>query len=216
MLSVASLRFGKFLPVIQLPREDPAAGVPRISFHLPSTKRMECSMKHAPFRCRAPPPAGGVHNDNVRPGYPANASPIRLRNHPNRSKREIPIDHHRCPAGSCLGGFPTPDGIRKPSPSLPFPGQNGIPKSGHLFRCATNGELVPTAVVPGQLAASRLQTYRKVWRGSSSDVCREVVSGNWHRRAKRRGAMAASASRTERRHPAVRSPRPTIVPRELR
>ena len=40
----------------------------------------------------------------------------RPRNHPNRAKYEIPIDRRRNPAGSCLGGFPTPDGIRKPSP----------------------------------------------------------------------------------------------------
>jgi hypothetical protein len=50
----------------------------------------------------------------------------RLRNHFNRAKVEIPIDHRRNPAGSCLGGFrtpaPCPDaraamaGVRKPSP----------------------------------------------------------------------------------------------------
>jgi hypothetical protein len=48
-------------------------------------------------------------------------------------------------------------------PSLPFPGQTGTAKSGHLFRCATNAELVPMAVVLGRLAASRRQTYRKMW-----------------------------------------------------
>src|ERR1700761_6018939 len=48
---------------------------------------------------------------------PPTAEPSRLRNQTSRAKHEIPIDHHRNPAGSCLGGFPTPDGIRKPSPS---------------------------------------------------------------------------------------------------
>ncbi len=35
---------------------------------------------------------------------------------PARAKAEIPIDRCRRPAGSCLGGFRTPNGIRKPSP----------------------------------------------------------------------------------------------------
>jgi hypothetical protein len=48
---------------------------------------------------------------------PPTPAPSRLRNDLNRAKLEIPIDHHRSPAGSCMGGFRTPDGIRKPSPS---------------------------------------------------------------------------------------------------
>ena len=53
-----------------------------------------------------------------------------LRNHLDDAKLEIPIDRHRNPAGSCMGGFRTPAlclaarpelaGIRKPSPSQPF------------------------------------------------------------------------------------------------
>ena len=43
-------------------------------------------------------------------------APNRFRNQLNRAKLEIPIDHRRSPAGSCLGGFRMPDGIRKPSP----------------------------------------------------------------------------------------------------
>ena len=39
---------------------------------------------------------------------------------PLRAKREVPIDRHRSPTGSCSGGFRTPDGIRKPSPCMPF------------------------------------------------------------------------------------------------
>ena len=37
-----------------------------------------------------------------------------------RAKPQIPIDRCRTHAGSCLGGFRTPNGIRKPSPFLPF------------------------------------------------------------------------------------------------
>jgi hypothetical protein len=55
----------------------------------------------------------------------------RPRNHPNRAKYEIPIDRRRNPAGSCLGGFPTPDGIRKPSPSWSPNWLSGTPESGH-------------------------------------------------------------------------------------
>jgi hypothetical protein len=44
---------------------------------------------------------------------PPTPEPIRIRNQLNRAKLEFPIDHHRSPAGSCMGGFPTPDGIRK-------------------------------------------------------------------------------------------------------
>jgi hypothetical protein len=81
--------------------------------------------------------------------------------------------------------WPPPAAMR---PSLPFPGQTGIPKSGHLFRCATNRELVPMPWL-SFLAASPFLDCRRNARcgGSSSDVCRGVVSGNWHRRAKRRG-----------------------------
>jgi hypothetical protein len=51
---------------------------------------------------------------------PPTPAPSRLRNDLNRAKLEIPIDHHRSPAGSCMGGFRTPDGIRKPSPWWSF------------------------------------------------------------------------------------------------
>jgi hypothetical protein len=47
---------------------------------------------------------------------PPKPAPTQFRQHLNRAKLEIPIDHHHSPAGSGMGGFPTPDGIRKPSP----------------------------------------------------------------------------------------------------
>ena len=47
-------------------------------------------------------------------------SPTPRRHRRARLKLEIPIDPRRNPAGSCLGGFRTPHGIRKPSPKLPF------------------------------------------------------------------------------------------------
>jgi hypothetical protein len=55
----------------------------------------------------------------------------RPRNHPNRAKYEIPIDRRRNPAGSCLGGFPTPDGIRKPSPTRSHADLRDDPGTGH-------------------------------------------------------------------------------------
>jgi hypothetical protein len=64
------------------------------------------------------PPSAGQQISSIK--SPPTVEPSRLRNHPNRAKYEIPIGHHRNPAGSCLGGFPTPDGIRKPSPKRSF------------------------------------------------------------------------------------------------
>jgi hypothetical protein len=61
-------------------------------------------------------------------------APGRLRNDFNQAKFEIPIDHHRSPAGSCLGGFRTPDGIRKPSPMQSGGNSLTAPESGRSFR----------------------------------------------------------------------------------
>ena len=61
----------------------------------------------------------GLPGQNLTQQAPPTPAPGQLRNDFNQAKLEIPIDHHRSPAGSCLGGFPTPDGIRKPSPNLP-------------------------------------------------------------------------------------------------
>ena len=47
-------------------------------------------------------------------------SPTPRRHHRDRLKLEVPIDRRRTPAGSCLGGFRTPHGIRKPSPKQPL------------------------------------------------------------------------------------------------
>jgi hypothetical protein len=57
-------------------------------------------------------------------------APSRFRRHHSRAKLQIPIDHRRSPAGSCMGGFRTPTpcpdarpvmaGIRKPSPTRSF------------------------------------------------------------------------------------------------
>jgi hypothetical protein len=46
-------------------------------------------------------------------------------------KLEIPIDHHRSPASSCMGGFRTPDGIRKPSPCQSLNHTSPPVESGH-------------------------------------------------------------------------------------
>ena len=51
---------------------------------------------------------------------PSAPSPTPRRHRRARLKLEIPIDPRRNPAGSCLGGFRTPHGIRKPSPNEPF------------------------------------------------------------------------------------------------
>ena len=75
------------------------------------------------------PPSARRRISRTKP--PPTAEPSRLRNHSNRAKHEIPIDHHRNPAGSCLGGFPTPDGIRKPSPSRPLRRSWPFLESGH-------------------------------------------------------------------------------------
>src|SRR5208337_4794785 len=61
---------------------------------------------------------------------PPAASPPRSCHHHARPKTEIPIDRRRTPAGSCLGGFRTPDGIRKPSPSRSLMRGVVMPQSG--------------------------------------------------------------------------------------
>ena len=71
------------------------------------------------------PPGEQSHSTSPRP------APSRFRRHHSRAKLQIPIDHRRSPAGSCMGGFrtpaPCPDarpvmaGIRKPSPSRRSP-----------------------------------------------------------------------------------------------
>jgi hypothetical protein len=67
-----------------------------------------------------------------------------LRNHLDDAKLEIPIDRHRNPAGSCMGGFRTPAlclaarpelaGIRKPSPTSPFRTLHRGPISGQSLK----------------------------------------------------------------------------------
>ena len=63
--------------------------------------------------------------------FPPTPVPSRFRRHLNQAKLQIPIDHRRSPADSCMGGFRTPDGIRKPSPWLPFRQSAPVPNSGH-------------------------------------------------------------------------------------
>jgi hypothetical protein len=89
-----------------------AANAPECALRLDRQKAAVSQPQQVPN-----PSSAGRQISRTEP--PPTAEPSRLRNHPNRAKHEIPIDHHRNPAGSCLGGFPTPDGIRKPSPSRP-------------------------------------------------------------------------------------------------
>ena len=63
--------------------------------------------------------------------FPPTPVPSRFRRHLNQAKLQIPIDHRRSPADSCMGGFRTPDGIRKPSPSLPPSRSVELSESGH-------------------------------------------------------------------------------------
>jgi hypothetical protein len=62
-----------------------------------------------------PNPATARRKASLAASLSAPSSP-RRRHLPARAKAEIPIDRCRRPAGSCLGGFRTPNGIRKPSP----------------------------------------------------------------------------------------------------
>jgi hypothetical protein len=101
-----------------------AANAPEFALRLDRQKLL--SLSRSRFPIRHPP---GRQISRTEP--PPTAEPSRLRNHPNRAKHEIPIDHHRNPAGSCLGGFPTPDGIRKPSPITSLTQGERHPESGH-------------------------------------------------------------------------------------
>jgi hypothetical protein len=83
-----------------------AANAPECALRLDRQKAAVSQPQQVPN-----PSSAGRQISRTEP--PPTAEPSRLRNHPNRAKHEIPIDHHRNPAGSCLGGFPTPDGIRK-------------------------------------------------------------------------------------------------------
>ena len=110
------LRYAATPTLQRMPQSAPCV---RIGGKLLSLSRSRFPIHHPPgdeFSRTEPPPT---------------AEPSRLRNHPNRAKHEIPIDHHRNPAGSCLGGFPTPDGIRKPSPSRTFRLRSRPARPGH-------------------------------------------------------------------------------------
>src|SRR5208283_2317099 len=84
---------------------------------------------------------------------PPAASPPRSCHHHARLKTEIPIDRRRTPAGSCLGGFRTPDGIRKPSPTPPPARRTGDPESSHSLTGATDGS-APLQDIQSQGATS--------------------------------------------------------------
>ncbi len=51
-----------------------------------------------------------------------------------KAKSAIPIDRRRNPAGSCMSGFRTPDGIRKPSSSRSLAGCFGLLENGQARR----------------------------------------------------------------------------------
>ena len=75
------------------------------------------------------PPSVQQQISRTKPRPPT--KPSQIRNYPNRAKHENPIDRHRSPAGSCLGGFRTPHGIRKPSPSQPKKIRAPNPETSH-------------------------------------------------------------------------------------
>jgi hypothetical protein len=84
----------------------------------------------------APDPRSDWRNISLNKSPPTPA-PSRFRRHHNKAKLQIPIEHRRSPAGSCMGGFrtpaPCPDarpvmaGIRKPSPSAPLKSPSDYP-----------------------------------------------------------------------------------------
>jgi Putative transposase len=65
----------------------------------------------------------------------------------NQAKRGIPIDQRRRPAGSCMGGFRTPDGNRKPSP---------IRSSDHLVMRLDTCDMVTVMKLSSARCAGRI------------------------------------------------------------
>ena len=116
-------------------------------------------------------------------------APSRFRHLHNQAKLEIPIDHRRNPAGSCLGGFrtpaPCPDarpamaGIRKPSPLLAAQASRAAPpkRTSHCRPPATpECRTVTTRPIPCQLSpGSRAQS-------APAHPRRSVVQGAHRRR----------------------------------
>ena len=93
---------------------------------------------------------------------PPTPAPSRFRRHLNKAKLQIPIDHRRSPAGSCMGGFrtpaPCPDarpvmaGIRKPSPCRSYERVAEYLESGRSRPGHTGPHM------PAPLASSQLRT----------------------------------------------------------
>ena len=103
-----------------------------------------------------------------------------LRNHLDDAKLEIPIDRHRNPAASCMGGFRTPAlclaarpelaGIRKPSPSRSSQPNQAIPEAdaqGDHVRVASRPRSIITA--PESSHCQRIGK-REPWINSVSKV----------------------------------------------
>src|SRR5208283_3008493 len=105
--------------------------------------------KSSEIRVRPDPDPEAAWRKTSLTTSPPAASPPRSCHHHARPKTEIPIDRRRTPAGSCLGGFRTPDGIRKPSPWRSIRSAATVLESGHKTHrnCPGNRcRLTPTAV----------------------------------------------------------------------
>jgi hypothetical protein len=118
----------------------PDAATPKFAAKAPRHARRQDSAKRAGYQPRQDATSGLVWRKISLTNAPPTPAPSRFRHHHNRAKLEIPIDHRRNHAGSCLGGFrtpaPCPDarpemaGIRKPSPSRKLSGVGVDPESG--------------------------------------------------------------------------------------
>ena len=86
-----------------------------------------------------PQAAHGMRSRGSAPGGVWGTAPTLLASSVDGSGR--PTSPTRNPAGSCMGDFPTPDGIRKPSPTTSFAVVSGRPGSRRL--CAKIGRSRP-------------------------------------------------------------------------
>jgi hypothetical protein len=102
---------------------------PRSGGRYPHAFRQDRDKRHEPRKWSALNPATARRKVSITTSPPA-PSPTRRRHHHARAKPEIPIDRRRRPAGSCLGGFRTPGGIRKPSLLRPAPANEAVLESG--------------------------------------------------------------------------------------
>jgi hypothetical protein len=132
------------------PRRDPARLArtshrsTSVATNAPKHALHQNQCKRAGYQPRPDPDSRPAWRKISLANSPTTPAPTRFRNQLTQAKLEIPIDHHRSPAGSCLGGFrtpaPSPDarpamaGVRKPSPWRSFRGTSSSLECRHSLK----------------------------------------------------------------------------------